>query len=150
MSIQPNLPFLRALARRLVAPARTRVLIVDPDQSGARMLAAALPRRFSVTFAATASEARAALATEPFDLAVIELHLPDGAGIDLFSSLRQGAATSSPLLMVMATQTSVREKIAVLLAGADDFLIKPVTPAQFADHVQRLTLAGATLRADAN
>ena len=151
MGTQHSMSFLRALALRMAGSARTRVLIVDPDQSGARALAAALPKRFSVSFAATAAEARAALAAVPFDLVVTELHLPDTAGIDLLSGIRHGLASGGPpLLMAMATQASVGEKIAVLLAGGDDILIKPVTPDQFADHVQRLALAGTSLRQDAN
>ena len=150
MSVQHNLPFLRALARRLTTSTRTRVLIVDPDQLGARALAAALPKQFSASFAATASEARAALAAESFDLVVTELHLPDAAGIDLLFNLRQGTTTDSLLLMAMATHASVDEKIAVFRAGADDCLIKPLTPARFADHVQRLALARATLRTNAS
>ena len=150
MSTQHSMSFLRALAQRVAGSARTRILIVDPDQSGARAIAAAVPRRFSVSFAATAAEARAALVAAPFDLVVTELHLPDAAGIDLLSGIRHGIATGSLLLMAMATRASVGEKIAVLLAGGDDILIKPVTPDQFADHVQRLALAGTSLRQDAN
>ena len=56
------------------------------------------------------------------DLAVLDLGLPDGDGIDLIKDLRQWSMMPVIVLSARSTET---EKIAALDAGADDFLVKP-------------------------
>jgi len=56
------------------------------------------------------------------DLAVLDLGLPDGDGVDLIKDLRQWSMM--PVIVLSARSTEA-EKIAALDAGADDFLVKP-------------------------
>jgi two-component system, OmpR family, KDP operon response regulator KdpE len=56
------------------------------------------------------------------DLAVMDLGLPDGDGVDLIKDLRQWSMM--PVIVLSARSTEA-EKIAALDAGADDFLVKP-------------------------
>jgi len=55
-------------------------------------------------------------------LAVLDLGLPDGDGVDLIKDLRQWSMM--PVIVLSARSTEA-EKIAALDAGADDFLVKP-------------------------
>lgn len=56
------------------------------------------------------------------DLAICDLGLPDGDGVDLIKDLRQWS--TMPVIVLSARSTEA-EKIEALDAGADDFLVKP-------------------------
>ena len=68
--------------------------------------------------------ATAALATEPFDLVVLDLGLPDGDGLDLLRRLRR-EGRELPVLVLTARDT-VDDRVRGLDGGADDYVVKPV------------------------
>lgn len=138
MATQRDFPYLLALARRLFSPRKMRVLIVDPDLAGARELAAALPKHYTPVVVSSAAEALAAIRAEPPTLLATEIHLPDGSGIDLLSRVHNIPMTQQVYLVAFGAHLSIREKIAVFQAGADDCLVKPVEPARFVNHIERL------------
>lgn len=134
----------RELMRRVASTAQPvrpalSVLFVDPDMEGAERLAAVLRRHNAVAVVATATGAFAAMSVRMPSLIVTELDLPDTSGVDLLASLRQNPATKNVLLMVVTRRASVRDKIAAFQAGADDYLVKPLSPQQFELHVQALS-----------
>lgn len=134
----------RDLMRRMTGtkqPARPAlsVLFVDPDVEGAERLAGVLRRSNAVAVVASATAAFAAIAARMPSLIVTELDLPDASGLDLLASLRQNSATRNVLLMVVTRRSSVRDKIGAFQAGADDYLVKPLSPQQFEMHVQLLS-----------
>jgi DNA-binding response OmpR family regulator len=138
MAVQRDFPFLLALARRLFTPARMRVLIVDPDLAGARELAAALPKQYTAVVVGSGAEALAAIQADPPTVIATEIHLPDRSGVDLLARVHADLATRQIYLVALGAQLSVSEKIAIFQAGADDCLVKPVEPARFVNHVERL------------
>ena len=138
MATQRDFPYLLALARRLFSPRKMRVLIVDPDLVGARELAAALPKYYTTVVAGSAAEALAAIQAEPPTLVATEIHLPDGSGIALLSRVHSTPITQRIYLVAFGAQMSIPEKIAVFQAGADDCLVKPLEPARFVNHIERL------------
>ena len=99
------------------------LLIVEDDGELRRTLVDALravcPR---IREAATLEEARTACAQEEPDLIVLDLGLPDGDGSQLLRHLR--AVTLVPLI-VLTGRENEEEKVALLDAGADDFITKP-------------------------
>jgi DNA-binding response OmpR family regulator len=123
------------------APGRERkqrrwtILIVDPDQEAGRRLAESLAPNLT----AVVGSAHAALEAMRFrlpDLIVTELDLPDVSGIEFIARIHAAPATRHVLLLVATRRTSVRDKVAAFQAGADDYLVKPLNPQQFVDHVQ--------------
>lgn len=100
------------------------VLLIEDDTlvasgivSGLRLLG------LTVDHVASAGEAQAALATCHFDLAVLDLGLPDEDGMALLTRLRsQGKAL--PILLLTA-RDAIEDRVAGLGAGADDYLLKP-------------------------
>jgi DNA-binding response OmpR family regulator len=114
---------------------RWTVLIVDPDQEAGRRLASALAPNIT----AVVGSARAALEAMRFrmpDLIVTELDLPDVSGIEFIARIHGTPETRHVLLLVATRRTAVRDKVAAFQAGADDYLVKPLNPQQFVDHVQ--------------
>ncbi|QBR01829.1 response regulator transcription factor [Paraburkholderia pallida] len=66
-----------------------------------------------------------ALRRETFDLLILDHALPDMAGFDVLTKIREIVATHVPVVFVTSFQADSDETSA-LNAGADDYLIKPV------------------------
>jgi two-component system KDP operon response regulator KdpE len=104
-----------------------RVLLVEDDRELRTMLRDALAiEGFEVLTAASVSEGHALLThatdSSPIDLIVLDLGLPDGDGQRLLAEVRQRHAT--PVLVISARQAE-GQKVTLLDAGADDYLVKP-------------------------
>jgi two-component system, NtrC family, sensor kinase len=70
------------------------------------------------------SSARRILADEAVDLAIVDVVLPDGDGVDLLRELRSGANADMPVLM-LSTEAEIRDRIRGLKTGANDYVGKP-------------------------
>jgi two-component system KDP operon response regulator KdpE len=100
-----------------------RVLVVEDDREIRSLMQSSLAiEGFEVKTAVTVSEARALLQHSPPDVIVLDLGLPDGDGIELVRETRRHS--SLPILVVSARHQEA-QKIALLDAGADDYLTKP-------------------------
>jgi DNA-binding response OmpR family regulator len=101
-----------------------RALVVEDDPHVRDVIARALESGgYDVVAAASGAEGDARAADGGFDLAVVDWNLPDLAGIDVVRRLRE-AKDDTPVLMVTA-RDAVRDRVAGLDSGADDYLVKP-------------------------
>jgi len=115
------------------------VLFVDPDVAGAERLANTLRSQHTVAVVGSAQAAMAQMEHRVPDLIVAEINLPDANGLELVARWRAAPATRHTLLMIVTARRSVRDKIAGLQAGADDYLIKPVELTQFLAHIASIS-----------
>jgi two-component system KDP operon response regulator KdpE len=100
-----------------------RVLVVDDEPQILRGLRVILRSAgFAVEVAATKEEALDALAVRPPDVAVVDLLLPDGSGVEIVRDVRRW---SSLPIVVLSAVGDEREKVRALDAGADDYITKP-------------------------
>jgi len=100
-----------------------RILIVDDEPAIRRFLRASLAGHgYRVCEAGTGAEALAAVASEPPDLMILDIGLPDMLGVDVVRQVREW--NRAPILM-LSVRDSERDKVAALDAGADDYLTKP-------------------------
>jgi two-component system KDP operon response regulator KdpE len=100
-----------------------RVLVVEDDHDIRTLIQASLTvEGFDVQTAVSLSEALALLQHRRPDLIVLDLGLPDGDGLQLLREARRQSAV--PLIVVSARHQEA-QKIALLDAGADDYLTKP-------------------------
>jgi DNA-binding response OmpR family regulator len=101
-----------------------RILIVEDSARVADTVGDALRAQgHAVSVAGGLRAADEACASEPFDLAIVDVGLPDGSGIDWCESARS-SGSELPVLMLTA-RSGVADRIAGLDAGADDYLCKP-------------------------
>ena len=102
-----------------------QVLVVDDEVAAGQILCATVTKAgYAVDFAATATEAAAKLSRGDIDIALCDIHLPDGSGIDL---LRQTRESGIDTIFVMVTAfASVQTAVDALRAGAYDYIVKPV------------------------
>jgi two-component system, OmpR family, response regulator len=104
-----------------------RVLLVDNDvRLGAKLRASLLADRYSVDWVLTSQAAHLAVAQTDFDLVILDISLPDESGLALLTTLRNEPALSVfvPVIIVSAL-SSLKDRVAGLDAGADDYLVKP-------------------------
>lgn len=100
-----------------------RVLIVEDDKQIRKLIHASLSvEGFEVDTATSISEASAVLQHALPDLLLLDLGLPDGDGEQLVRLLR--TQHNLPILIISARHQEL-QKIRLLDAGADDFLVKP-------------------------
>jgi two-component system response regulator AtoC len=99
------------------------LLIDDSDDFLAGLAEIAKQEGFAVTTAGTLKEARDYLSRESVDLAVVDLALPDGEGIELLRELKDAPATDVIMISGAATVDSAIE---ALRLGAVDYLTKPL------------------------
>ena len=115
-----------------------RVLLVDDEPSLLRLLRATFERNdVEVAVAATAAEARAAIAADPPDVVVLDIGLPDVDGLTVCRQLKDDPATSATGV-VLLTGSGVDAEGTVRAAGADAFLRKPFSPLELLAVVDRL------------
>ncbi|RYZ14563.1 MAG: response regulator transcription factor [Alphaproteobacteria bacterium] len=140
MSKPPN-DATRSPARSLAA------LVVDDEAAIRRFLRSALVAEgFEVTEARDLATARHSISTIRFDVAVLDLGLPDGNGADLIGTLQ---AAGAPAVIVLSALDDEPRKVAALDAGADDFVSKPFGVAEFMARVRaalrhRVQMQGGT------
>ncbi len=131
--------------REAEEPAETYVLLVEDHVSFRQGVASALegePGLLLVGEAGTLSEARALLAAEPVDVAIVDLGLPDGFGGDLIKDLR--ALNPRAQAIVVSSSIDRAEAARAVDAGAARILHKSANMDEIVDAVRRLG-AGETL-----
>lgn len=111
-----------------------RVLVVEDDREIRSLMRSSLSvEGFEVQTAASLSEARALLRHAPPDVIILDLGLPDGDGELLVRELRQHRTV--PVIVVSARHQEA-QKIALLDAGADDYLTKPFSVAELLARIR--------------
>ncbi|MEO7085937.1 MAG: response regulator transcription factor [Gemmatimonadaceae bacterium] len=104
------------------------VLVVDDEPQIRRVVRNALGSDdFRVLEAANGRDAIDIAAAERPALIVLDLGLPDIGGIDVCREIRQW---SSAPIIVLSARHSDSEKVALLDAGADDYITKPFSPSE--------------------
>jgi two-component system response regulator MprA len=101
-----------------------RLLIVDDDPELRVFLRTELEiEGYACTEAASGQQALVLIRAESWDLLLLDWTLPDCSGVEICRRLR-GSDDQTPVLMLTA-RDDVRERVAALDAGADDYLTKP-------------------------
>jgi len=80
---------------------------------------------FQTIICASAAAARQALADAAVCIAVLDVLLPDGNGVDLLMELRASADTSGIVVLMLSTEAEVTDRLRGLRTGADEYIGKP-------------------------
>ena len=112
------------------------ILIVDDDLDLGRALKQALhAEQITSEWVRRVAEASRFIEQKnTYDCVLLDLSLPDGAGLDLLRRWRQ-AGLSAPLIIITA-QSSLEERLAGLEGGADDFVLKPFVTAELIARIR--------------
>ena len=132
-----------------------RILIVEDDAIIASGLVYALTQEgYAVIHSKSVSEAGIAISNDNFDLAILDLQLPDGTGFDVREKLKD-AGTAVIFLTVIDDEGNI---VRAFEGGADDYITKPFRLRELLARVKRtlnahggegrsamLTLGGAVI-----
>ena len=103
-----------------------RIFLVEDDKVIAKNLMLLLHSEgFAVTHAPTRSTALAALAGNKFDLALVDISLPDGNGFTVCTQIKETQDVPVIFLTASGDEASV---VTGLNMGADDYITKPFRP----------------------
>ena len=102
-----------------------KVLIVEDDQDLRDVVRASLEVQgwSDITVAVDCASATSLLDHDQFDLVILDVHLPDGSGLDLVRRLRSISPDAHAVIVSGAATED--ERVAGLAAGADDYVVKP-------------------------
>jgi two-component system catabolic regulation response regulator CreB len=123
-----------------VSPRRRHLLIVDDEPHIGLLLRPHLEALgYGVSVARTLGEARRALgaASPGLDALLLDLHLPDGSGLDLLRELRGAAATRALPVLVLTAEGEERVLQEAEALGAT-LLTKPFSPSKLTARIARL------------
>jgi DNA-binding response OmpR family regulator len=101
-----------------------RILVVEDDAMVADGLKRGLAGAgFAVDQVGTAEQAETAIAADEFDLAVIDIGLPQVDGLTLVRRLRRNGSTLP--VMIVTARDGLADRVDALDLGADDYMVKP-------------------------
>jgi len=113
------------------------ILVVDDDKRLRNALRRVLVSNgFEVEVASDGDDALARLRAQAFDAVVLDVMMPGSDGIEVCEQLR-AAGDQLPVLMLTA-RDAVRDRVAGLQAGADDYLVKPFANEELVARVRAL------------
>jgi two-component system response regulator HydG len=105
------------------------ILVVDDDKSILRILTRILQKQgYHTQTAETGREAEEAISKQAYDLALIDVKLPDTDGVDLLQKMQ--AIKPDMIKIILTGFASMDNGIKALNTGADAYLIKPVEPTE--------------------
>ena len=122
-------------------PSIHHILLLEDDPAIAATAAFVLDRDgFKTTHVLLISEAQRLLVAGGFSLAIFDIGLPDGSGLDACRWLRNQAQkplAELPLLMLTARSEEI-DRVLGLEVGADDYITKPFSPRELVARVRAL------------
>jgi two-component system phosphate regulon response regulator PhoB len=114
----------------------SRVLLVEDDESLGRTLTDRLKKeKLEVRWARTIADGQVALADGRWDLAILDVRLPDGSGFGLARQIKRSSLTP---LMFMTALNSAENRLEGFEIGADEYLPKPFHLKEFLIRVRHV------------
>lgn len=112
------------------------ILLVEDDRPIADNVILALAREnMDCRHVTLAAEGLALLAAGGFDLAILDVGLPDGNGFDVCRTLR--GFSGIPVIFLTARSDEI-DRVVGLEIGADDYVLKPFSPRELAARVKTI------------
>ena len=120
------------------------ILVVDDEANIRELVSVYLQAAgYSVDTAEDGLEALARVRSGSYDLVVLDIMLPGMDGAAVCAAIR--ADSRVPIIMLTARDTDL-DKVAMLEAGADDYVVKPFSPPEFVARVRAVLRRAADLK----
>lgn len=116
-----------------------RILIVDDEVEIADSVAKGLRQHgFAVDTAYTGEEALDKAVRSTYDLFCLDVTMPGLSGLEVCQQLRQELKGDCPRILMLTAMSSIKDRVAGLDQGADDYLVKPFDFSELVARVQAL------------
>ncbi len=124
-----------------------KILVIEDEPDIRRNLEYNLSREgFSVSGAASISEAKLILNSDFFNLILLDLMLPDGSGLDLCKSIKADAKTESTPIIILTAKDDEVDRVIGFELGADDYVTKPFSVRELILRVKAVLKRGTKKR----
>jgi len=121
------------------------ILIVDDEAPIRKMIGFALEQAgYSHIEAADAHQAQKVIAQSPPDLILLDLMLPGMSGIELAKRLKTNDNTRDIPIIMLTARAEEDTKVTGLESGADDYMVKPISPRELVARIKAVLRRGET------
>jgi CheY-like chemotaxis protein len=128
-----------------------KVLIVDDDVQTLRLVGLMLERQgYKILAANSGAQALQMAHTDHPDVIVLDVMMPDMDGYEVTRRLRKDQETANIPILMFTAKTMVEDKVSGYEAGADDYLTKPIHPAELTAHLRALLSRSKSRSANTN
>jgi adenylate cyclase len=109
-----------------------RILLIEDDEVQGEILKSLLEQQnYDVEYFVDGSSAMRALEKKQYDLAFIDIYLPDISGLDILDDMRVKPQHSSTPILMMTADVTEDTSVLALVKEADEVLIKPLRHSEF-------------------
>lgn len=116
-----------------------KILIVDDDIDSLKLISLMLQRHgYDVVAASAGIQALSKASSDYPDLIILDIMMPDMDGYEVCRRLRADEHTRNIPVIMFTAKILVDDKVAGFEAGADDYLTKPIHPAELASRVKAI------------
>lgn len=112
------------------------VLLVEDNKVEIKIIRHALSGICEIVEATTIEEARLALKNHNFSLILLDAGLPDGCGFALCEEIRKSPVLQNTPIFFITGRSGIDDRVGGFTVGADDYIIKPIEPSEFAARVR--------------
>ena len=115
------------------------ILIADDDAETRAVVAGVLQKAgYDIVEAESGDDAIDAARAELPRLVILEVNLPALSGYEVCHQLREDYGTGLPIILISGERTEAFDRVAGILIGADDYVVKPFAPDELLARVRRL------------
>ncbi|MGY5346427.1 ATP-binding protein [Paenibacillus glucanolyticus] len=126
---------------------RPRLLIVDDDPVNLQVLEAILPPdEYDVTMATSGKEVLAVLDAQEWDLVISDIMMPQMSGYELTRRIRERFTLTELPVLLLNARSQPKDIQSGFLAGANDYVTKPVEAIEIRSRIEALTTIKQTVR----
>lgn len=116
-----------------------KILIVDDDVETLRLVGLMLQRQgYQIVAANNGTQAISMARAENPDLIILDVMMPDMDGYQVTAELRKDPELADTPILMFTAKSQVDDKVAGYDAGVDDYMTKPVHPAELVAHLKAL------------
>ena len=114
-----------------------QILVIEDSEDCQLVINYALkPAGLTVVSATSASQAQKLFTQHKFDMALVDIGLPDGDGLSLVKQLKADQKNKNLPVFFLTGKEDIDSKLKAFEIGADDYLVKPVNPQELRARVE--------------
>ncbi len=122
-----------------------KILIVDDDLETLRLVGLILERGgYQITAASNGQQALTLAHSEQPNLIILDVMMPDMDGYQVMKNIRQDNSINTIPVLMFTAKAGIEDKITGYETGVDDYLTKPIHPAELVAHVKAVLSRAAS------